>query len=53
MGGYSRKVQNEIAEGYISDYVSYRDAVLSGARIASQAEINKVQRPRWREQLST
>ncbi len=44
MGGYSKKVQNEIAEGYISDYVSYRDAVLSGARIASQAEICKVQR---------
>ena len=33
----SRKVIDTIKEGYLEDYRSYRDSVLSGDRIASRA----------------
>lgn len=41
---FSRAVLQQIAEGYRQDYADYRDAVLSGARIASRAERLKVER---------
>ncbi len=40
----SKKVIDTIKEGYLEDYKSYRDSVLSGARIASRDEMLKVQR---------
>lgn len=40
----SKKVYDTMAEGYIKDYESYRDAVLSGSRIASRDELLKVKR---------
>lgn len=40
----SKAVLQKIADGYRQDYEDYRDAVLSGARIASEAEKLKVLR---------
>lgn len=42
--GYSKKTLEELARGYMSDYEKYRDAVLSGSRLASRDEFLKVKR---------
>lgn len=40
----SKAVLKEIADGYRKDYEDYRDAVISGSRLASQSEKLKVMR---------
>lgn len=44
MGKSSRELVEKLKAFYIAGYNKYRDAVLSGERLASKAEIQKVQR---------